>query len=84
MGNLMSDHQDSTHYTYNRSWDEIEKMLSKAEMVRNNWELQFINSRKGNNKKKSIECARNMKALEGVIKTLKWTLGDKDITHPLN
>ena len=80
----MSDHQDSTHYTYNRSWEDIENMLSKAEMVRNNWELQFLNSRKRNDKKKSIECARNMKALEGVIKTLKWALGDKDIAHPLN
>ena len=28
MGNLMSDHQDSTHYTYNRSWEDIENMLS--------------------------------------------------------
>ena len=28
--------------------------------------------------------ARNYKALEGVVKTLKWTLGDRDIQDPLN
>ncbi len=25
----MSDHQDSEHFTYDRSWDEIEQMLDK-------------------------------------------------------
>jgi len=30
------------------------------------------------------EAARNKKALEGVIKTLKWTLGEKGIKDPLN
>ena len=26
---------------------------------------------------------RNYKALEGVVKALRWTLWDKDIEHPL-
>jgi hypothetical protein len=30
------------------------------------------------------DAARNKKALEGVIKTLRWTLGDKNIKNPLN
>tara|TARA_R110001583_G_scaffold161892_1_gene314070 strand:- start:255 stop:509 length:255 start_codon:yes stop_codon:yes gene_type:complete len=84
MGNLLSDHQESNHYAYNRSWDEMETMLEKAEQVRNDWEMKFITHRATKNKSKAIECARNMKALEGVIKTLKWTLGDKNIAHPLN
>jgi len=29
------------------------------------------------------DAARNKKALEGVIKTLRWTLGDKNVPHPL-
>jgi hypothetical protein len=29
------------------------------------------------------EAARNKKALEGVIKTLKWTLGEMGIDTPL-
>ena len=28
---IMSDHQDNVHRTYDRSWDEIEVMLDKAE-----------------------------------------------------
>ena len=34
-------------------------------------------------RKQRMFHARNFKALEGVIKTLRWTLGDKSITHPL-
>ena len=30
------------------------------------------------------EAARNHKALEGVVKTLKWTLGEVGIDDPLN
>jgi hypothetical protein len=29
------------------------------------------------------EAARNKKALEGVVKTLRWVLGDKNVDHPL-
>ena len=34
MSNLLSDHQESQHYTYSRSWDDMETMLAKAEKVR--------------------------------------------------
>jgi hypothetical protein len=30
------------------------------------------------------EAARNHKALQGVVKTLKWTLGEEGIADPLN
>ena len=30
------------------------------------------------------EAARNHKALEGVVKTLKWTLGEEGIDDPLD
>ncbi len=29
------------------------------------------------------DSARNKKALEGVVKTLRWVLGDKNVMHPL-
>ena len=79
----MSDHQDTDHFSYNRNWDEIEKMLYKAEKVRNQWEMAYYEARDEHNKKKTLHAMRNMKALEGVIKTLRWTLGDTRITHPL-
>lgn len=83
MGNLLSDHQESEHFTYERTWGEIEDMLGKAERLKNAWESKYYEYKESGKKKKCVECLRNMKALEGVIKTLRWTLGDKNIPHPL-
>ena len=33
--------------------------------------------------KRWVFHARNFKALQGVVKTLRWTLGDKNVSHPL-
>jgi len=79
--NLMSDHQDSDHFSYERNWVEIEEMLAKAEKVKNMHHTKFIDARK---KDQKLYHARNYKALEGVCKTLRWTLGDKNIDHPLD
>ncbi len=81
----LSDHQDSEHFTYDRSWDEIEKMLYKAEKEKNMWESKYYDLMQINaTRKEKIKCLRNIKALEGVVKTLRWTLGDKNVAHPLN
>ena len=77
----LSDHQDSEAFSYTRSWEEIETMLDKAER-KLNFHLLQINQYKPKSKK-WVEHARNYKALEGVVKTLRWTLGDKNVTHPL-
>tara|TARA_R100000781_G_scaffold44327_1_gene30150 strand:- start:1352 stop:1585 length:234 start_codon:yes stop_codon:yes gene_type:complete len=76
----MNDHQDSEHFSYNRSWEEIEDMLDRAERKQN---LHYSKMQKTRNKKKRIEHMRNYKALEGVVKSLRWVLGDKDVNHPL-
>ena len=81
---MLSDHQDSEHFSYERTWEEIELMLEKAETVRNNWEFNFYKHKEMGDKKYAIKCLRNMKALEGVIKTLRWCLGDIKIEHPLD
>lgn len=80
----MSDHQDSNHFSYERTWEEIEVMLDKAERKMNEWISFYHQSAKVNDRDSMKEAARNKKALEGVIKTLRWTLGDKNISHPLN
>ncbi len=72
----MSDHQESDHFSYDRSWNEIEIML-----VMN---IHHSKLHASTNKKTKLYHARNYKALEGVVKTLRWTLGDKDIDHPLD
>ena len=69
------------NFTYNRSWIEIEEMLDKAERKQNSHFLRI--QKKGIEKEKRIHHMRNYKALEGVIKALRWTLGDRDVEHPL-
>lgn len=79
----LSDHQDSDIFSYERTWDEIEIMLDKAEQKRNQWLVIFERARANQNRKQMLLAAKNSKALEGVIKTLRWTLGDKNVEHPL-
>ena len=81
MGKMLSDHQETNTFSYSRTWEEIEGMLDKAERMKNHHEIEMNDSTA--TRKKRMFHARNFKALEGVIKTLRWTLGDKNITHPL-
>ena len=80
----MSDHQDSDNFSYEREWTEIEQMLDAAERVMNQGVSRFYQARESNDTPRRRVAARTKKALEGVIKTLRWTLGDKNIDHPLN
>lgn len=70
----------SRHYSYERTWVEIEEMLDMAERKQNE---HYVRMQKGNRKER-IYHMRNYKALEGVVKSLRWTLGDKDVTNPLD
>ena len=79
---MLSDHHDSEVFSYERSWEDIESMLDKAERKKNYHQLKLSMCKPKS--KEWVEHARNFKALEGVVKTLRWTLGDKNITHPLS
>ena len=68
------------HFTYDRSWEQIEAMLDKAERKQN---FHSIKMSDDTSKKERIFHMRQFKALEGVIKSLRWVLGDKDVQHPL-
>ena len=80
----LSDHQETDSFSYERSWADIESMLDAAERIENRWIMNYYEAKEENDKPKMREAARNKKALEGVIKTLRWCLGDKKIKHPLN
>ncbi len=84
---MMSDHQDSEHFMGVRSESELLDMLDKAERRQNSMlaHLSMIDNRKATPaiRKKRIYYMRNYKALEGVVKTLRWCLGDKEVEHPL-
>ena len=74
----MSDHQDSENFTYDRSWGEIEEMLDKAEREQNK---HYMMMQRTKVKKERIFHMRNYKALEGVITSLRWVLGDLHVTE---
>lgn len=86
----MSDHQDSESFMGVRDEKVILAMLDKAERKQN---MHYTQMQKANRNdriivhdeviKSRIYHMRNYKALEGVVKALRWTLGDKHIDHPL-
>jgi septation ring formation regulator EzrA len=80
---MLSDHQDSEHFSYERNWDEIEDMLRRAERKLNDWVMRYHQAVNVNDRQVMKDAARNKKALEGVIKTLRWVLGDINVDHPL-
>ena len=70
--------------SYDRDWEEIESMLEQAELRMETWVRAFFQAKKINDRATMMDAARNKKALEGVIKTLKWVLGEEGIEHPLH
>ena len=67
-------------FMYNKTWEEIEAMLDRAERKQN---MHSIEMQRTPHKAGKISHMRNYKALEGVIKSLRWVLGDRLIEHPL-
>ena len=70
--------------SYNRSWGELEEMLDKAIARRDQWKKWFEQCRTDGDREGMKEAARNHKALDGVIKTLRWTLGEEGVDNPLD
>ena len=62
-------------FAYNKSWDEIEDMLRRAERKqhRHLMALQDTNL----NKQQKLHHMKQYKGLEGVINGLRWVLGDR-------
>ena len=79
----MSTGADNPHRSYNRTWGEIEKMLEEAENRLVQWKEWYEQCRKTGDLDGMKESARTHKALQGVVKTLKWTLGEEGIETPL-
>ena len=69
--------------SYSRTWSEIEEMLANAEDRLDQWKNWYEQCRKKGDLDGMKESARNHKALQGVVKTLNWTLGEEGIGTPL-
>ena len=70
-----------------RDIEELRDMLHEAEERRILWERHFKSAKM--DRKSNAEAIRNITALRGVIKTLRWTLNMADkngipIPHPLD
>ena len=66
----------SRQYSYERSWSEIEEMLDLAETEQNK---HYMSMQRGK-KQDRLYHMRNYKALQGVVTSLRWVLGDIKIT----
>jgi len=71
-------------HAYNRSWSEIEEMLTKAESKLHTHEMGMQKHMKRMKSREFMYHARNFKALQGVVKTLRWTLGARGVDNPLS
>ena len=69
----------SETFTYHHTWEDIEDMLIKAEQKQN---FHYMKMQAGPRQERIMHM-RNYKALEGVVKALRWVLGDRHISHPL-
>ena len=70
-----------------RDVEELRDMLNEAEERKQLWEKYFKSAKM--ERKANAEAIRNITALRGVIKTLRWTLNMTDkngisISHPLD
>ena len=70
-----------------RSEEELREMLREAEQRKQLWEGHFHSAKMS--RKSNAEAIRNITALRGVIKTLRWALNITDnngipISHPLD
>jgi len=66
-----------------RSREVVYQMLSEAIEVQTTWRFAYDAAKAAKSKEDMRECARNHKALEGVIKTLRWTLEYAGVGSPL-
>ena len=77
----------STTNGQTRSEEELRDMLHEAEERKQLWEEHFKSAKM--DRKSNAEAIRNITALRGVIKTLRWILKITDkngmpIPHPLD
>ena len=74
---------EPSNRAYDKTWAEIEEMLDAALQKQAEWKGWFEKCRAAGDREGMKDAARNHKALEGVVKTLRWVLGEEGIDHPL-
>lgn len=64
--------------------EEVYQMLQAAIMTQQDWREAYLLAKAARQRQDTIDAARNHKALEGVIKTLRWVLDYPGTGTPLN
>jgi len=72
----MNESRNETNFTYDKTWEDIEEMLYLSEQEQNK---HYTLMQRGK-KKDRVYHMRNYKALQGVVTSLRWVLGDFRIT----
>ena len=73
----MNETRDGNKFSYSRSWEDIEEMLFQAEQEQNRHYMLMQSGKR----KHRVYHMRNYKALQGVVTSLRWVLGDLKITN---
>ena len=66
-----------------RDREDVYQMMIEAVELQNTWRYAYDKAKVANNKKEMAIAVRNHKALEGVIKTLRWVMEYPGIGSPL-
>ena len=72
------------HRSYERSWEEIEQMLELAQDRVFEWQEWFESCREKGDREGMKEAARKYKALQNVVKSLQWVLGEEGVENPVD
>ena len=72
------------HRSYDRSWEEIEEMLELAQDRVFEWQEWFESCREKGDREGMKEAARKYKALQNVVKSLQWVLGEEGVENPVD
>ena len=70
--------------SYDRSWEEIEEMLEVAEERVYEWQEWFESCREKGDREGMKAASRKYKAIQNVVKTLRWVLGEEGAENPVD
>lgn len=66
-----------------RDFQEISHMIAEAASLQEQWRVWAQDPDCKANRKDFADAIRNLNALNGVVKALRWARGDEGIEHPL-
>ncbi len=66
-----------------RTHEEVYTMIQQAKGLQDKWRREFEECKERHHREGMVVAVRNHKALEGVIKTLRWVMEQPNVDTPL-